>query len=583
MNVSLYFSRTRRASQRRDIPLTESEGILQTPRLLQESSHGPRQLTEAGSTIGFWVIPQKSGTYLKLKILREYKSEFNLDTNWTVSGFRPNSPWPIQPLIQNRKLLLTYFQWIKHILPEDMRGQSMYRPDTDDYEAAAESLVESLFYHKWKYFVIKDGVAFFGSNRRKDPTLNLVLAEVLDGKEQKPTSVKVDGSGITKLHVINARGKVMDTYNPTQLQVLAKAKPVPVPEDDDEEEKSPAEITAEVRQLLDASKDDEALAFFITHVRDQDDLMSFRSEFLSRILSPNLVRKQLMKAFRKTPGDYEHKLSRIRGILLSFIAACKKNGDPHAPTVDDYDDAIGLRESKELLERSYYSLWNMTRSNGGYRRGGMRRVRGRWVYDPSVPGRSTNGARYVTTAPPRPMVDQDGRIVLRFQYQSRPNRNTTGMSQIGYIKFRDHEAFLKTASRNIGLAIAKRDVLVACTCPDFRYRWHWVLAQDGSAPDPMGVGNAPPDKTNPQRKLSMCKHLSAVSVFLLNRPSAAYDKAIRQVIKSVQKSPTKPASDKKDGNKEPEAEDDSKNGVDSPVVRPGAELGNPDSPTPEDT
>lgn len=187
----------------------------------------------------------------------------------------------------------------------------------------------------------------------------------------------------------------------------------------------------------------------------------------------------------------------------------------------------------------------------------MRRIRGRWVYDPTVPGRSTNGARFVTVAPPKPFLDDDGKITLRFQYQSRPARNTTGMSQVGYIKFTDHAGFLKTASRNIGKAIAKRDVHVLCSCPDFKYRWHWVLAQDDAAPDPVGQGNAPPDKTNPRHLESMCKHLSAVSQFLLTRPTAAYDKEVRRVIKTSKSAALQPEPNQIGG---------------TPTVKPGAEI-----------
>ncbi len=584
MNVALYYSRANR-TRRQDQAHPLEEAAVPTPaptRLLTESR---LPLAEASNaTVGFWMIPQSSKEYLKLKILSVYETEPTRaleKTRWRKPGFDPRSPWPVLPLVQNRRLLITYFRWIKSLLPEDMTDQPLFDPGSEDFENQAEGIVEALFYRKWRYFAVQGGVAYFGSDRKNDPFFNLVLSEVLDGKEQKPASVRVDVSSVSQFIVLDAKGRTLETLNPEQARARANIKPA-FPENGEEEgaqELSSQEVMSEVRQRLDARQEAEALAFFITHIRNQDDLLSFQSEFLSRILSPKLIGKYLLQAFKLVPGDYERKLSRVRGILLSFIAACKKNGDPRAPTVDDYDDAIGLRESfsTPLEERSYYDLWNLTRTNGGYRRGGMRRIRGRWVYDSSVPGRSTNGARYVTTAPPRPMVDQDGKITLRFQYQSRPGRNTTGMSQIGYIKFHDHEAFLKTASRNIGLAIAKRDVWVACTCPDFRYRWHWVLAQDGSAPPPTGLGNAPPLQTNPDRKLSMCKHLSAVSVFLLNRPSAAYDKEIRKVIKKVNSAPTKPAPGKPGEEKTPEKEAGAEAEGDNQVVKPGAELGNQDA------
>lgn len=199
-----------------------------------------------------------------------------------------------------------------------------------------------------------------------------------------------------------------------------------------------------------------------------------------------------------------------------------------------------VRESKKLEEASYFDLWNATRRNGDYKYGGMRKIHGRWIYDPTVPGRTQNGKRFVTVALPKVSLDDEGRITINFRYQSRPTRNTTGISHVGYVKFSDHTSFLKTASRNIGKAMAKRDVHTRCSCPDFQFRWHWVLSQIGAAPEPTGPGNLPPNKTNPQKKIAMCKHLCAVSPFLLFR-SPAFDKEIRKAIKTTKKAQTRPA------------------------------------------
>lgn len=54
-----------------------------------------------------------------------------------------------------------------------------------------------------------------------------------------------------------------------------------------------------------------------------------------------------------------------------------------------------------------------------------------------------------------------------------------------------------------------------CNCPDFQYRWRWVLSELGAAPP--GPVDEPPDITNPSRQPGICKHLLAVFLEISRR------------------------------------------------------------------
>ncbi len=575
MNVALYYSRT--AQLRRQRNAEEAAG------LLEESAPQPQLLTEfwgggggaaaasvapvTNQTIGFWMIPQGKN-YLKLKILKQYN---------IGPGFDPNEPWPLPPLLQNRKLLQTHMPWLKRLLGQSQEDKpDLWDHDTEGYEDAASEVCHNLFYRKWRYFVMKGNVGYYGTNKRdvrQDEYLPVLIKELLGGEEQRPARVKVDASGITRLQIMDSDGQRIRAYTREQMEAMLAAVPAEqAPQDE-------GDLQELMRQSLDTDEPWRALYLLAKHVSDIQILANLNGELLSKVLSPQFMDRNLSFVFDALKDSPKKEGDRIRGLVLGYLKLAVDAGEEIPFELGDYPAELRLPRSLTdstnltLEERSYYDLWDLTRRNGGYRRGGMRRIRGRWIYDPSVPGRSTNGARFVTVAPPKPFLDDDGKITLRFQYQSRPARNTTGMSQVGYIKFTDHDGFLKTASRNIGKAIAKRDVHVLCSCPDFKYRWHWVLAQDDAAPDPVGAGNAAPDKTNPRHLESMCKHLSAVSQFLLMRPTAAYDKEVRRVIKTSKTAALQPEAPNQVGG--------------TPTVKAGAEIntdvqaGGPDGGEPD--
>jgi hypothetical protein len=179
-------------------------------------------------------------------------------------------------------------------------------------------------------------------------------------------------------------------------------------------------------------------------------------------------------------------------------------GDPEANALSEgWTWQVGEQKSQPLTEVSMRQLIHMTQQFGGYRFGGMRRILNRWIYDPTVPGRTDN-ARFVITTPPKMSTDDKGNPIIFFNFKSRPDRSTTGMRHKGYIRFLPD----KRAKYEMG-----NKVQVWCSCPDFRFRSSFVLSQMGASHTPTGIGsdaiNAPPRQTNPLGLPFLCKHSSA--------------------------------------------------------------------------
>ena len=63
---------------------------------------------------------------------------------------------------------------------------------------------------------------------------------------------------------------------------------------------------------------------------------------------------------------------------------------------------------------------------------------------------------------------------------------------------------------------ADTPVKVFCSCPDFQFRWAYVLYEHSTLLHPDSFVLEPPKKTNPGMKLGACKHLNAVARELLN-------------------------------------------------------------------
>lgn len=176
-----------------------------------------------------------------------------------------------------------------------------------------------------------------------------------------------------------------------------------------------------------------------------------------------------------------------------------------------------------ILEMTFRQLYQSTVTNGLYKSGGgLKKVNSpqgvRWVIDASVPGRIAN-SKFVVTRPPNPSIGEDGLMTVRFNFKSRPDRSTTNMRAVGFVKF------LAQGRRGRPSVEIDRDCHVFCTCPDFKYRWHKVLSDKDAAHVPTGIGgeatNEAPVVTNPGNKIAICKHLCAMHDYL-GQKSADY-------------------------------------------------------------
>ena len=190
-----------------------------------------------------------------------------------------------------------------------------------------------------------------------------------------------------------------------------------------------------------------------------------------------------------------------------------------APTLTPPTASVESLIEAVLSEMSFRTLYNSTAANGLYQQGGMRKVVGlngagqsvtHWVFDSTVPGRIAN-SRFVVTKPPTTTIGPDGLPMIKFNFKSRPDRSTTSLRALGFVKF------LK-AGRGRPKTEIDREVHTYCSCPDFKYRWHKALADAGAAHTPSGIGgeatNVDPVHTNPEKKIAICKHLCAMHDYL---------------------------------------------------------------------
>jgi len=60
-------------------------------------------------------------------------------------------------------------------------------------------------------------------------------------------------------------------------------------------------------------------------------------------------------------------------------------------------------------------------------------------------------------------------------------------------------------------------VKVYCSCPDFQFRWAYVLDKHRALLHPESFVLEPPKEKNPGMRIGACKHLAAVARQLLNK------------------------------------------------------------------
>jgi hypothetical protein len=87
-------------------------------------------------------------------------------------------------------------------------------------------------------------------------------------------------------------------------------------------------------------------------------------------------------------------------------------------------------------------------------------------------------------------------------------------------------------SEAIDYCMESANILVNCSCPDFRYRFSYKATKDkynfGFSED------RPPERTNPNLKGSACKHL----IGILNAPSKWKASLVRDVLKCIDWDPS---------------------------------------------
>jgi hypothetical protein len=548
---------------------------------------------DSGDVIGFWLLPTTSG-YVKLKIPKttsvktigevDGKRFSPLDKIIQVPSEIGGSSTPIYPIINATDTLSRFY-------PMGEVPDGLWSKESGIRVQAMKSY-QALVVKNGFCFVIKSGdtVKWCGTNRK---LLTSFMMELVGGKFFNPTSLSIltdkfdpenpENSEVTKLALLNADGVVAKTLtvdsvfkslfrkegasfsdyinginNPT-IKEFYNGKVQWNSVKDWEGVKDEKIVSAMMADLL----IDE-----FNRANDQKALLRSASIAIQILARKNLTRKlgwgteELKRATQEAP-----ELAKLVGAFLPkiqqrsiYTPPSRSPRAPKAGSVDNPDNrevepgAEKPPQTESLVEASFRNLLDDTVANGRYKIGGLRRIGRLWVYDRTIPDRASN-SRFVVTRRPVLQLDKDGFPVYKFQFRSRPDRNTTNMSHQGYIKFIEKPKFLARV-RDFFKEEIDLQVHVGCNCPDFKYRWHWVLAKANCSHKPTGGFDAidkRPDRTNPGGLISMCKHLVVAKDYLLLSANEHY-----KIVKNLQK-----ASPLKAG---------SVDNPDSREVEPGAEV-----------
>lgn len=423
-------------------------------------------ITESMSWRGFVLLTDSNGL-LRLPVLETYESGGVIYQSSGAGG----RMLPIYSLMANRSVLQQYYPWLGGIL------NRLVQDDLADESEMAS--VQSKVMSKGGFgFWIKKGrrCYFYGSN----VMLGLVRNSFLTS----------DYAGIDDVFLTNASG--------------LPVKQIPLSEFTQRDDVS-------IKTLVDSGT--EASPFEVALLlRDDPDLNGVNASRLHSYIDWNTV----TDTFEKLSGEAKIGFAAVIVDALQYVIDQGVKVD-----VARYPDAISvhLKPASKLGEASFSRLLGLTRVNGGYRYGGMRRVDGRWVIDPAINGRLDN-SRFIVVSMPNWRLGADGFPIMSYVCRSQPDRNTTGLRHVGFIRVTNQGGLLRRLAGKFlpQIRAAEPDVQVWCSCQDFKYRFHWVLSQMGAAETPSGSGgqatNAPPSKTNPSFRPSLCKHLSACDQFI---------------------------------------------------------------------
>ncbi len=529
------------------------------------------EVSGSGGVIGFWLLPTSSG-YVKLKIQESYPVKTVNDRSLlvrtvSVKSDAGGSMLPVWPVVNSTDILSKFYNWIENAAPS--RDSGLWSTDVTKRTQAAKNYQQQLLSNGF-CFAIRDGdtVKWCGKNKK---LLGAFMQELSGLKLFNPTnlSILVDRfdsdnpkeSEVTKLVLMNDSGVPQKTltldsvfkslFQKREAAFSAYINNIETPVISDFYDgeivwESPTNWAGiKTEKIIDAMRPESLVREFVK-AGDKKVLMASATVAINILKSKGLLgsigwdHEEIKKAAVNAPE--------IAKLISSHIRLPQSLPPP------------SLQNESTLIESSFKELLRDTVANGRYKIGGLRRIGRIWVYDRSIPDRASN-SRFVVTRRPALKLGDDGFPVYMFQFRSRPDRNTTNMAHQGYVKFIEKPKFLARV-RNFFRDEIDLQVHVFCTCPDFKYRWHWVLAKNNCSHKPTGIGfdatDQPPNQTNPGGLVSMCKHLVVAKDYILLSANEH-----QKIVKNLQKSsPLKPAK----------AVDD----PDSREVKPGTEVNDTD-------
>lgn len=457
-------------------------------------------LSEASSdNIGYWMIPVREDAYAKLIIHGSY--QVGAVRHPTTSGEMIHAGWAI---IANRRLLERFAGPIVRAVDQNIDVLTSNVGSTD-WREAMTMVEEKALSAGWAYYVSIGHVGYFRVSKMTS-VIALFGKEYYGGELQRPESVKPQKDKTFNINL----GK---GWRPASAGMFKKF----------------------VRYHEEATYT--SLGEIINDWKnDSLDWANANHRSILNLCSPESVNPQY-----RTLGE-----DLIR-FLYTFLTAMKMAKKKIPFDVNDYspevkDGLVSMSGKKKMVESSltermtFAQLLGNTKTHGKYVVGGLRKVDGKWINDPAVPGRVDN-ARFVIAAPPLTQVNKDGSVTYRWKFRSRIDRSTTDKTHLGYLRMMPKKkgfmAFLKKLVKGDGPWEGECEVW--CSCPDFRFRMGYANWRAEASHKPTGQNGdstlEPPVKTNPKMIPMLCKHLAmAGSVFLQNPP-----KKLRRDVEEIQR------------------------------------------------
>lgn len=453
----------------------------------QTSEEKPEEVEKYTSDIiGFWII-RVGREYLKLPIQSEYVISRKIGSFKTLDR---RNEYPALALLATWKKLVKAVPSYKRILPKGLY-QAIKEKDYPEIENSIDSVEHGFLRAGCGYYLVSGGDGILHVSGSTIPPFwdalvselsHLSISSTSSFRFPKPKNIRVG-------NYVFDTDKAAEYINDYSIKTFSElSKEINKSKVKDKVEPAKSKPEEGKPEKLDQVLQDSLKALGILGYKN---------------LKQNTDALQLVRSGNPKASSEEL----VKGVLAMY----KKNESGGAEATNSL-----------LLEVTFRKLMSLTQQNGDYVNGGLVKVGDVWVTDPRIRGRIQN-SYFVVTKPPKPSVDEDGLTRVDFNFKSKPDRSTTGMRQKGYVKFVP-PSFLKKKLQKAEIIKRKpannwsSDVSVKCSCPDFKYRYSYLLAQAGASPTPTGQNgdatNSPPVKTNPRGLLSLCKHLAALAGYL---------------------------------------------------------------------